>query len=284
MDTDLTHKLILEDIQVPTLPDVVLRLQGLLDDPAVDIERIAEAIAQDPPIAARVLSIANSTLYGQREPVAGIRTAVLVLGTNLIREVVLQAAIIEAYRHLSDETGFDIEELWRHSIQTARIARTVALRVRAELELHPETCYACGLLHDLGKIVLLDSRGEGYLRFLGAEASGERPAHELESEQFGYNHAQVGGAVATVWELPEDIVAAIEFHHGPESVIESSPPVCATSFANELANRIRTEPEVEAESLLAGPARNVLGLSRKAAAEILESALESWRAIQAWRA
>ena len=261
----------LESLNVPTLPQVVARLQAMVEDHDVGIREIAVVVAEDAPIAAKVLRVANSSFYGLQEPATTIEHATTVLGTQVLHSIVLQTAIIKEYEHLS-RLEFDIDSIWRHCIVTAQISQVLARVRQRDLDLPAGAYYSCGLLHDIGKIALLDNLGEEYVTILTEARQQGRHDHEAEKDALGYNHCRVGGIVATRWGLPNEAVQVIKLHHGPHDYIESNSAVALIVLADQFANEVLGLPMPGVQS--ASRAATALSLSASQMEDIKESARE----------
>ena len=145
-----------------TLPAVVQKVQHLLEDPNTGAKELGDVIASDAPLAAKVLKIANSAYYGLRERCIAPQHASAVLGVRVLRNVVTQAAVISKYDHLKG-SAFDLNALWKHSILVAQACNFLGKRCRKPTGLSGDELYVCGLLHDLGQVVLLDCMNQDYV-------------------------------------------------------------------------------------------------------------------------
>jgi len=238
MTTLKAKELLQNNLTIPSLPTIVIEAERLLNDPKAGTKELGALIAQDAPITAKVLRIANSAYYGMAEPCVSTEQAAAVLGMRVLRNVLTQAAVINQFAHLRGVNGFDIDEIWRHSIATGHVCATLAKRCKTPLNLTPEEFYVCGLLHDLGKIVMLSSLGEDYIKVIQQAKQDGVPLQRAEDTEFGFNHTDVGSVVATRWNLPEDVARAIQFHHGPREAVENDPVVSLVANANLLVNRV----------------------------------------------
>jgi len=274
------HQAILDTLRTPSLPAVVARLNALLVDPDVGIAEVADAVAEDPSTAAMVLRVANSATYGLRETARDIRSAAMVLGIRELQNIVMRVAVIQGFAHLPDDDDFDLGEVWVHSILTAQVVQALARKLRGSLPLAPEEMYSCGLLHDLGKVVLFDNFRERYVEVLIEARNSGKPTWECEVEAFGFSHPQVGGVVAFLWALPGEIEAAIDHHHGSEAQITSDPVVSATVLADQIAKRVQAFNVPGSSELALHPAARALGLDETALAEVVERAVELLPAIE----
>jgi len=266
-------QLIKDNLNIPTLPKVLVRVGQLIDDPECGTRDIGEVVARDAPLAARVLRIANSAFYGLRERCLSTEQACSVLGLRVLRNVVMQAAVIQRFDHLRNK-GFDLDGMWRHSILTAQTSAYLARRSRRALDLEPEEFHACGLLHDIGKVVMLDSLGNDYLEcYNQAHTLGDK-LHHAEERRFNYAHTDVGAMLAIRWGLPTAAVSAIHFHHGPLENLRDDPVVTLVANANLLAHRVTDGDHEAAEATIDQETADFLELERRDVYEIVNFAVE----------
>lgn len=226
--------LITNNVPMPTLPAIVRRVGELLENPASGPREIGALVAEDPTLAARVLKIANSGYYGQSEPCLSTAQASDLLGVRVLRNVVTQAAVISRFDHIEDHARA-LAELWRHSHLTAQVSSFLAQRSRVDLGLSPEEFHACGLLHEIGQIVMLENMGHEYLEVMRHSEADHVPPCLAEEQRFGFNHADVGAMLAVQWGLPAEVVSAVQLHHGPRAAVEQSRPAWLIANANLLA-------------------------------------------------
>jgi putative nucleotidyltransferase with HDIG domain len=228
--------LLASNLSIPTLPSVARRLNALVADPAVGTREIGALVARDAPLAAKVMRIANSALYGLAAPCLSTEHASTVLGVRVLRNIVLQVSVMSRYEHLSGAQGIDVPALWTHAIRAACVSAEIGRRARVTLGLAPDELYACGLLHDIGRVVLLDGLGDEYVRLVReAEACGA-DLQDLERAWLGYDHADVGAWVAERWGLPEAARAAIAGHHGLPGDGAASPAAAVVAQADALTS------------------------------------------------
>jgi HD-like signal output (HDOD) protein len=198
-------------LSLPSLPEIVLGVQEAVADPNRGPGEIGQMIAEDPPLAARVLRIANSAYYSVSVPVLDIRHASAILGMDALQSVVMQASIANLFSNLRPDQKFDPRELWQHAVLTARLMTLAPQRFFKGLT--SAEAFITGLLHDIGKFVLFDHlRSEFVEAVIESQTSG-RPIQNVEREAFGFTHADVGRLIAERWHMPCRIVCAIGEHH-----------------------------------------------------------------------
>jgi HD-like signal output (HDOD) protein len=184
----------------PVLPQVAVELVQLSQRPSVQFEEVVKLLAQDPVLAARTLSIAQSAAYAARSPILSLHQATVRLGLKGMRDLVLEAALhLKVFRAPGYEQA--MERLARHSAATAHVVRAVCRRTRVDAEY----AFLCGLLHDVGFAVgLLALAAEGRWRGAGFEAL----APVLDEV-----HEEAAGIVTRLWKLPEAIQGVVARHH-----------------------------------------------------------------------
>ena len=264
-----------ERVRLPSMPGVVQELNRLFADPDVDMHAVGDVIAQDPTMTARVLRIANSAYYGLLEPVLSADQAAAVLGAESLRNVVMQASVVGQYENLGAELGFDMNETWTHAVFVGQLAQNLTEQCSKLVEVTPEEMYTCGLLHDIGKVVLLDGLREEYVEvFEDARRSGES-LHMAEERELGYTHIDVGSLVAERWGLPEAVCHAIRFHHGPRAEILQNPATAVVALADQVAYRVHADDFEASMNRLGALAEQVLDLEAQPFRRFIEFAKEA---------
>jgi HD-like signal output (HDOD) protein len=190
MTTARAKHLITNNVCIPTLPSVVQRVGELLESSA-GAREIGAVVVDDPTLTARVLKVANSACYGLPEPCISADEASSVLGDRVLRNVVTQAAVISRFDPVEDH-GRALHGIWRHSTLSAQVASLLAHRSSVDLGLAPDELHSCALLHDLGKIVMLENMGREFLDVLRRAEAEHAPACVREEAQLGFHHEGVG--------------------------------------------------------------------------------------------
>jgi len=222
---------------LPSRPGVYTELNRILSDPRWEPEHVAKAIESDIAISAKVLQLANSAFFYGRHHISTVREAVMHLGADSVRSLVLA---VEAFGKLSPKRdGFSIDHFHAHAMLVGRIAEAILPRGRTQQE-----AVTAGLLHDIGKLLLVADRSPRWLE-LNVEARQRwMPLHEVELERGGVTHAELGAHLLSLWGLPDGIVEAVAHHHDPGSALGLAlDAVAAVHVADALAQEI--EPEAD---------------------------------------
>jgi putative nucleotidyltransferase with HDIG domain len=270
---------LLEEVTLPSLPSVLERLNALLEDPDVGTREVAAVIAQDAPIATRVLRIVNSAAYGLRERVLSTEHAAAVLGMRELRNVATQASVIGQFSHV-DAKDFDLRGLWKHAILCARTSAAIAKASSDCGELAPEDSYTLGLLHDVGQVVLLEHFTDRFLEAARRAAVEGRELAELERELLGFSHAEVGARIALRWRLSPVLVSAIQYHHGPAEELEADPAAAIVDLANRVCHAVAAGNRGAAIDALDEARSELLGLGADDHETVVDDALAAWPTIE----
>lgn len=203
-------------IDLPTMPGVLIKLNEIMADPETSAADVAKVVSADPAVSANILRIVNSAYYGLQVRVASVSLAISVMGFNMTKKVALKAAVFSSFgQRRAKIQHFDPTSFWKHAVYTGVAARAMSQSSRQFADMHPEDAYIAGLLHDIGKIIMMEKSTPQYLAMLRKSAQSGRSEDEVELEDFGYTHADVGSVLAIKWSLPEDLATAIRYHHAP---------------------------------------------------------------------
>ena len=213
---DLVNK----TLELPTLPEVIMKLNAVAADPDSSAEDVAQVISTDPSVATNILRIVNSAYYGLQVRVSSVPLAVSIMGFAMTKKVALKAAVFTMFagkrkKQAESSPHFDPTQFWRHSIFAGIAARTLGAESSVFDGSNGEDLYICGLLHDIGKIILLDNSPDLCARVHEQVAATGQAEVDVETELLGFNHADIGSVLAIKWFLPEDLTIAIRYHHTP---------------------------------------------------------------------
>ena len=202
---------------LPSLPTVALRVLEISQSAEVDLADIGRVISKDPAMSSKILRTVNSSFYGNGHTVGTISQALVLLGTQAVRTLVVGFSLTGGLTK-AKTTAFDRTTYWRRSIYAACAARTISGKLNLPQQ---ESCFLAALLMDLGMLALDQVLGEEY----GAVTSKVESHHDLvavESQHLGVTHAEVSGLLSRQWKFPPVLQAPMEFHHQPQDVKEAS--------------------------------------------------------------
>lgn len=275
MDSSSINQRLAGKLNIPSLPEVIVRLNELIDRGDVRMSELGGQIALDPPLAAKALRIANSAYFGLRVPVESIEHAASVLGMRSLKSMVMQALVLDLFRNLEDIPYFDPREVWKRSVVASRVAMDLPRRGLGG------ACYEdlqlCGLLHDIGEFVLIDHFGAQFSRLRKkVEATGEDVV-AAEEAVLGISHVEVGALVAQRWSLPESVARVAECHHDLTGVAAQDPLVAHIAYCDAIVHAARRDLRIEdcASWIPPGP-RELLGYWPTELAPCLRRARMLW--------
>jgi putative nucleotidyltransferase with HDIG domain len=225
-----TRRLVQRIVDLPTLPIIVPEVLRLVADQHASAGDLARVIGSDQSLASRILRLANSAFYGFRREILTINHAIVLLGFETVKNLVLASTVFDILGEGESGKHFDRELFWLHAAATGVAARLVARTLRI---IDPEAMFVGGLLHDVGKVVLDRYFGRHYAE--AARLALQRPCliREVEVAVFNINHAEVGRWLAERWRFPAAIVEPIGFHHRPNA---ASPDYRAATAIVHLAD------------------------------------------------
>lgn len=202
-----SYELVQERIHsLPTLPAVVAELMTLSQESNNYLERIVELASLDPPLAARILRVANSASSAANSEISDLHEALVRLGVIKVVSLVSTLAVAQVFEAKDEEH----KAIWRHSIETACLCKTLA-QLMPEFQTSPQLAYTCGLLHDIGRFILL--RISPSLIIMIDEKGWTNPEQLLIAEKrlIGFTHADVGALAAKEWHLPLEYIQCLHF-------------------------------------------------------------------------
>ncbi len=216
---------------LPTLPSIASHVFKIASNPNSSAEDLTKVIVNDPPLTSKLLKIVNSAFYGFPQKIGTVKQVVVILGTEEIMDLAFGLAAAKVFKTKSVEGLGDPKALWHHSMSTALIAQNLCQNFPNFQNLG---AFTAGLLHDFGKIFLMENFSEPYGQLHLDGADKNLPVFELEEERFGLNHAVLGEFLASNWNLPDDLVKAIAFHHQPFSAAEHAQLAAIIGLADYL--------------------------------------------------
>lgn len=203
-------KPILEKLNdIPTLPVVATRVTELINDPNSSSADIADVLKKDQVLTAKVLKLINSPYYGIPGEVTDVKRALAYLGFNTLAQLVLSISVISAFKE-NNTTKFSLQGFWKHALGTAVGSEVIAKKTGYP---KPEECFTCGLLHDIGKIVLLKIAPEEFLKVVSLAEREKISFAEAERKLEVPTHGYLGEYIADKWRLPMVIRMGIRYHH-----------------------------------------------------------------------
>lgn len=206
----------LEDLEnrirdIPTLPLVAHQLNVESQKDTFTSQILAGIIEKDPPLTAKLLKLANSAYYGFTRNVATLDRAITLLGFNTVKNLAC-AVSVSRFFGPEQEGQVDMEGLWKHCLGTAVGARLLIRNISHPLA---EEAFLCGILHDIGTIVILNNFQDQALAALRLMAEKKISQSEAEKEMIGFTHEAAGAYLVDKWNFPARYYRIIRLHHNP---------------------------------------------------------------------
>ncbi len=230
------NALIDESIELFSLPDIYFQVTSMMKDPRFSIEDIGHVIAKDPALSVRLLRLVNSPFYGFQSRIDTISRAVVVVGTDDLKNLVLATSVVDSFQQIPSDL-VDMTDFWMHSIRCGVIARCLA---RKSFFLHSERLFLAGLLHDIGSLVL-------YLKFPRQSAEILRMSDHhremipvLQQKLIGFDYAEVGSVLIQNWQLPDSLFEAIACQLQPERALVHKLDAALLALAVYLINALES--------------------------------------------
>jgi putative nucleotidyltransferase with HDIG domain len=218
--------------RLPTLPTVYTKLTQLLRSPNATVKEIGSIISEDQAMAVKVLKIVNSAFYGLPNKIGSLKHAIVILGLNQIRTLVLATSTLQMFQKFESDHSFDMQKFWEHSIGCAVAARVLA--ETASLR-SPDDAFTGGLLHDIGKLVHVVYLNEEFAAVVGDIEESGVPMIESEQRILGHDHAYTGKELAIKWSLSQGTVEMIAQHHLSDSLNELTKEIAVVHIGNILS-------------------------------------------------
>ncbi|BCB96434.1 metal-dependent phosphohydrolase [Dissulfurispira thermophila] len=206
MKEDALEKIILETVDIPSLPTVAMKVLQLMQSDYSSINELEKIISHDQAFSTRLLRIANSPYYGRGRSIDTVSTAIVLIGFNTMKNLVVAASLKDIHRKF----GLFEQKLWEHSLGVSIAASIIAMETKL---VQSEEALVAGLIHDVGKTVLNNSLPERYAVIVERVYEEGLPFIEVENDMLGFNHCNVGGLIARKWKLPKNLEVVMEYHH-----------------------------------------------------------------------
>ncbi|HTZ17627.1 MAG TPA: HDOD domain-containing protein [Dissulfurispiraceae bacterium] len=205
MDPKLLRSQIEKIDTLPTIPAILRKLLAVIENPKISLTEIGNFISNDPVLTTRVLKMVNSPIYGFPGRISSVQQALILLGLNVVRGLLLGVSVFEVMQK-------SMMGLWEHSLGCAVTARIIARKMNVP---EPEEVSVSALLHDIGKVVLILRFKDEYETVVKEAEGKDMLIMDAERAMFGITHADSGAWVAKKWNFPPSLVDVIEYHHKP---------------------------------------------------------------------
>ena len=235
LSDDSIKKIVSQIESLPSLPSIYTEIMAEMQSDDPSIKNVGAIIGRDVSMAAKILQVVNSVFFGLPQKIGNPQQAVMLLGLENIKSLVLSVKIFSEFSQ-KKYTWFNLDAIFNHSISVSSHAKAIVKREKMDQDLVNYSLMA-GLLHDLGKLILATNFNETYRQVLAETQNSDHRLWELERETFGTSHAEIGAYLMGLWNIENPIIEAIAFHHCPSRSVSSQMGLlAAVHVANALAH------------------------------------------------
>lgn len=213
---------------LPAFPKILDRFNEMIKDPNASMQQIGEAIGQDQILSMKILKLVNSAFYGFPGRISTITHALVLLGYDVVKGLILSASVF-------DEVYERWQPLWKHSVGVSKASGILCAQLKVK---DAEEIAMAGLLHDIGKVVLLMMEPAIYTKILELAAQRLQHLHLIEEEQLGFDHSEVAWWLCERWNLPRRLTAPMSYHHKPEKTPGAEIATAIVYTANNLCKAL----------------------------------------------
>ena len=242
LDTSL-QRLVSGMKTLPSLPSLYFKVIEAMETPDSSLEKVGKIIASDMGMTAKILQVVNSAFFGLRQQVHSPVQAVMFLGLDTIKALILSVGIFTHFDSIRMKS-LSLERLWKHSIEIGGFAKHLVKDMNCDRQM-VDKAYIAGLLHDVGKLVFAANLPQPYSEALAMAREQKITDWEAERAVLHATHAEVGAYLLGLWGFSDSIVEALAFHHCPSaSPNQAFSPLTAVHIANALAQETDTVKRV----------------------------------------
>lgn len=211
----IRHKILetLRNIRnLPTLPNVVMEIMRLCDDPNSNTREIAALIENDPVLTTKVLKLVNSSYFGLSKELYSVNQALVLIGYNNMKNLILSTSMLRMFKDDKKVGSYSRQELWKHSIGVGIVSKFLSKRYRLG---NIEQAFVAGLIHDVGKVIIDWFFHDQFVTIINLADQESCWIREAEKRVLKATHEEIGSYIATRWHLPDVFRETIAYHHDP---------------------------------------------------------------------
>lgn len=205
------NKVVQQEMELASLPNIFFQISESLKNPRSSAAYVAEVISKDVALSAKLLKMVNTPFYGFPSKIDTLSRAVTIVGTNQLTNLALGVSVITAFDNIPEEF-FTLKEFWMHSVTCGIVARLLAGHAGLPGD---EKFFVAGLLHDIGRLVMLKNHPKASTEVLRPAKIGRRSLVDVETAVWGCTHADIGGRMLKSWRLPAFLEVLVHHHHTP---------------------------------------------------------------------
>lgn len=240
---------------LPTLPVIAMEVNRMLQNESVSIDLLSSTIEKDQAIVLKMLKLVNSAFYGARSRVSSVSEAVIRLGFNSVRNIVVSVSVIDSLVNSGKKIpDFNLEDFWKHSIGVAMTSKYLSEKTGLQ---EPDDCFVGGLLHDIGLFIMAQVLPDDLSVLFQKMKQLKVSIYDIEKELMPVHHTEIGAYLARKWQLPDDLCDTVDHHHTPHKA-SVNPELTAIVYMGDLIISRHTVNSINPVKLMTEPALNFL--------------------------
>ncbi len=204
-------KLVKRIKQIPTLPIISQKIMSIVGNENASFKELVQIISKDQALAVKILKVANSAFYGLLGRVSSLEHALVILGTDDVKYIVLGFSVQNFFSH-GESDAFDRTRFWKHAIVCSQVAELLGRHFKTRDD---GSLFLAGLIHDMGKVVLDQYCHEDFLQIIEHISSNNTTFSQAEREILGTTHYQIAAKVLRQWNFPDKVIMQVLYHHAP---------------------------------------------------------------------
>lgn len=238
METDEILKRLNLIKDLPTLPVIALEINRMLANDRTSVDLLSQLIEKDQAIVSKLLKLVNSSFFGVRSKVTTVQEAVVRLGFNSVRNVVVSVSVFESLvLDNAEDIDFNIEDFWAHSVAVAMTSRYLSEQSGIQ---DPDDCFVAGLLHDIGLIIIARFFPDILAKILRQVKEQNVSIYDAEKEIIPIRHNKIGELIARRWQLPPSMCDTLKYHHTPNKGAVNPELLTVVHLADAIVRRFYT--------------------------------------------
>jgi len=262
--------LLSNNLELVSLPEIVFRINEMVNDPQSTAADIGEAISQDTGLSIRLLKIVNSPFYGFPSSIDTIPMAITVLGVRQLRDLVFTTSVINKYSKIPSDV-LSPETFWTHSIATAVAAQLLGKKVSIS---NNDRLFTCGMLHDIGLLIMALTAPEETRQILDLAHHCHKPSHSFQMSVFNYSQGDLGAALIRKWHLPESFIEPIQLQQTNQAATRYPMETAILKVANVLANNSEETSLIGDNQIIHPGTLKILGIDESELTDIQSEMLD----------
>ena len=205
------NKLVKRIQQIPTLPIISQKILTVVGNENASFKELVRIIEKDQALAIKILKVANSAFYGFLSKISSLEHALVILGINEVKSIVLGFSVQNFFSH-SESDAFDRTRFWKHAIICSQVAKLLGRHFNMRDD---DSLFLAGLIHDIGKVVLDEYCHEEFLQIIEHVSSNNSTFSQAEKEILGTTHYQIAATLLKQWKFPDKVIMQVLYHHAP---------------------------------------------------------------------